>query len=61
LREALWQICDPDDVDRRARADQQALIEQLGSGLTTRMLRWRQCGLRRGRLRRDGRIGLRCA
>ena len=33
----------------------------LGSGLTTRMLRWRQCGLRRGRLRRDGRIGLRCA
>jgi len=33
----------------------------LGSGLTTRTLRWRRCGLRRGRLRRGGRIGLRYA
>ncbi|WP_439578297.1 sulfatase-like hydrolase/transferase [Elioraea sp.] len=30
LREALWRICDPDAVDRRARADQRALIERLG-------------------------------
>ena len=34
---------------------------ELGSGLTTRTLRWRRCGLRRGRLRRGGRIGLRYA
>ena len=33
----------------------------LGSGLTTRTLRWRRCGLRRGRLRRGSRIGLRYA
>ena len=33
----------------------------LGSGLTTRTQRRRRCGLRRGRLRRGGRIGLRYA
>jgi len=36
-------------------------VSCLGSGLTTRTLRWRRCGLRRGRLRRGGRIGLRYA
>jgi len=38
-----------------------AMWGSLGSGLTTRTLRWRRCGLRRGRLRRGGRIGLRYA
>lgn len=30
-RETLWRICDPNEVDRGARADQQPLIERTGS------------------------------